>query len=107
MTPFEKRVVELVRRIPPGKVTTYGLIARAAGLPRGARMVGWILNRRKFSPDLPAHRVVNRHGLLTGKMHFETPTLMAQLLRNEGVPVRDDRIPDLDRYLWIPPQTDE
>jgi len=102
MKPFETRVLEIVSRIPRGKVTTYGLIARAAGMPSSARMVGWILNRQKFNPQLPAHRVVNRHGQLTGKMHFETPTLMEQLLRSEGVPVENDRIPGFENYLWIP-----
>ena len=99
---FEDKVLEIVARIPPGKVTTYGLIARAAGMPASARTVGWILNRQKFNPHIPAHRVVNRKGRLTGKMHFETPTLMEQLLQSEGVPVKNDRIPGFEKYLWIP-----
>ncbi len=92
----------LVSRIPKGKVTTYGLLAKAAGMPKGARMVGWILNRQKFNTGLPAHRVVNRNGQLSGKMHFETPGLMAQLLINEGVPVKNDKIRNFNKYLWIP-----
>ncbi len=102
MKTFEERVLELVRQIPPGKVTTYGLIAEAAGNKSGARMVGWILNRQKFNPSIPAHRVVNRHGRLTGKWHFETPGLMQKLLEQEGVPVRNDQVVDFEKFLWKP-----
>ena len=103
MSDFERRVLELVRRIPRGRVTTYGHLARAAGSPMGARMVGYILNRQKFNPSVPAHRVVNRRGELTGRWHFETPELMGRLLEAEGIPVQDYRIPDFMKYLWIPP----
>ena len=107
MSDFEKRVLDLVRRIPRGRVTTYGHLARAAGSPSAARMVGHILNRQKFNPAIPAHRVVNRRGELTGRWHFETPDLMRRLLENEGVPVQDNRIPDFMQYLWIPPMPEQ
>jgi methylated-DNA-protein-cysteine methyltransferase-like protein len=100
---FYERVYELVRQIPRGKVTTYGHIARALGIGSAARLVGWALNAAKYRPDIPCHRVVNRRGELTGKMHFATPTLMRELLEAEGVRVVEDRV-DLRRYLWIPPQ---
>ncbi len=101
---FFKRVYALVQKIPPGRVTTYGAIARSLGEPRAARMVGLALRSiRTHLDNIPAHRVVNRNGLLTGKHSFATPTLMADLLRNEGVPVENDRIIDFARYLWIPP----
>ncbi len=99
---FEEKVLRIVKCIPAGKVTTYGLIARAAGNESAARMVGWILNRMKFNPEIPAHRVVNRNGMLTGKWHFETPDLMASLLISEGIPVKNDRIDRFKSYLWIP-----
>jgi len=99
---FYERVYILVRQIPRGKVTTYGHIARALGLRSGARLVGWALNAARYRPDIPCHRVVNRRGELSGKMHFATPTLMRELLESEGVRVENDRV-DLRRYLWIPP----
>jgi len=99
---FEEKVLRIVSRIPRGRVTTYGIIASAAGMPSSARTVGWILNRHKFERGLPFHRVVNREGVLTGKMHFETPDLMAQLLKSEGVPVIGDKIPGFEKYLWVP-----
>ncbi|NPA45759.1 MAG: MGMT family protein [Chlorobi bacterium] len=107
MKSFEEKVLDIVARIPRGKVTTYGHIARAAGTARGARMVGWILNRQKFNPAVPAHRVVNRRGQLTGRWYFETPDLMARLLQNEGIPVHDHCVTDLKNYLWIPETADE
>lgn len=100
---FYERVYELVRQIPRGKVTTYGHIAQALGVRSAARLVGWALNAAKTCPDIPCHRVVNRRGELTGKMHFATPTLMQELLEAEGVPVRQNRV-DLRHYLWIPPR---
>ena len=99
---FYERVYELVRQIPRGKVTTYGHIARALGLRSSARLVGWALHAARFRSDIPCHRVVNRRGELTGKMHFATPTLMRELLEAEGVEVVDNRV-DLERYGWIPP----
>ncbi len=102
METFERKVLEIVSKIPHGKVTTYGHIARAAGSGHAARMVGWILNRQKFNPRFPVHRVVNRHGELTGRLHFETPDLMRQLLENEGIRIENNRIVNLEKYLWIP-----
>ncbi len=102
MKTFEKRVLEIVKQIPSGKVTTYGLIAEAAGNRSGARMVGWILNRQKFNREIPAHRVVNRHGRLTGKWHFETPSLMQKLLEAEGISVINDQVVNWEKYLWKP-----
>jgi len=107
MSAFEQKVLQIVRQIPRGRVTTYGRIARAAGAPRGARMVGYILNRRKFDRSVPAHRVVNRRGELTGRWHFETPSLMQRLLENEGIPVDENRILDFKRYLWEPPMPED
>jgi len=99
---FDNKVLDIVRQIPYGKVTTYGAIADYLGTKRSARMVGWVLNRQKGKPDIPAHRVVNRKGLLTGKIHFEGINLMQQLLENEGVKIVDNQIVDLEKYLWIP-----
>jgi len=99
---FDNKVLDIVRKIPYGKVTTYGAIANYLGTKRSARMVGWVLNRQKGKPDIPAHRVVNRKGLLTGKIHFEGINLMQQLLENEGVKIVDNQIVDLEKYLWIP-----
>ncbi|MFP4527537.1 MAG: MGMT family protein [Candidatus Kapaibacterium sp.] len=99
---FYEKVFEIVAMIPPGRVTTYGAIGRAAGMKSSARMVGWAVNSAKGRGDLPCHRVVNRNGELTGRMHFATPTLMRELLEAEGVGFAGDRV-DLVRYLWIPP----
>ena len=97
---FAQRVYTVVRRIPRGRVTTYGRIARALGEPRSARMVGWVLNG---APDgVPAHRVVNRNGQLTGAHHFGPPGVMQDLLADEGVGFLDDITVDLDAHLWDP-----
>jgi len=98
---FHKKVLEIVRQIPYGRVTTYGAIARRLGSARSARMVGWVLNSQKGNSDIPAHRVVNRQGLLTGKMHFEGTNLMQELLESEGIKVVDNRV-NLDKYFWEP-----
>jgi O-6-methylguanine DNA methyltransferase len=98
---FYERVWEIVRCIPRGKVTTYGHIAVALGMRSSARTVGWALNAAAGRDDIPAHRVVNRCGELTGRMHFATPTLMRELLEAEGVTFDGDRV-RLDRHLWIP-----
>ena len=103
MKSLQEKVLQIVKNIPPGKVTTYGYIARAAGMQNGARMVGWILNRQKFNYTIPAHRVVNRQGILTGKMHFETPELMETLLKSEGVEIKNERVVNFEKHLWIPP----
>ena len=100
---FFERVYRLVRRIPRGRVTTYGRIAAALGEPRAARTVGMALRAAGTSLDrIPAHRVVNRLGQLTGKHSFPTPTMMADLLRNEGVEVVDDCVVDFKQRLWDP-----
>jgi len=98
---FFERVWSVVAQIPPGRVTTYGDIAEALGRRGAARTVGWALNEAAGT-DLPCHRVVNRNGVLTGKRHFETPNVMKERLRSEGVAfVDEDRI-DLASYRWDP-----
>ncbi len=101
-TNFYQKVLQIVAQIPYGKVTTYGLIAEHIGSKRSARMVGWVLNKQKGNPEIPAHRVVNRKGLLTGKMHFEGRNLMQDLLESEGIKVVDNQVIDLNEYLWVP-----
>lgn len=100
---FDEAVCELVRLIPVGRVTTYGHIAKALGVARSSRLVGMVLSKsHRFPMATPAHRVVNRQGLLTGKHHFETPTMMEERLRDEGVLVVDDKIQDFEKLLWDP-----
>lgn len=99
---FFESVYEVARRIPMGRVTSYGAIARYLGTARSARVVGWAMNNSHSLDDVPAHRVVNRKGLLTGKHHFGGTTLMQQLLENEGVAVREDQVVDFDRHFWDP-----
>ena len=103
---FERDVHAVARLVPEGRVTSYGAIARYLGAARAARMVGWAMNRA-LSADavgdpIPAHRVLNRQGLLTGRMHFPTPTAMAERLRAEGVPVEQDRVVDFAERFWDP-----
>ena len=97
---FFERVYEIVRQIPEGKVTSYGAIAKALGTARSARMVGWAMNASHTIDDVPAHRVVNRKGLLSGKHHFDGTNLMQQLLENEGVEVVDNQIVDFEKHFW-------
>lgn len=93
----------IVRQIPEGRVTSYGAIARVLGAGGSSRMVGYAMRAAGGAyPPVPAHRVVNRVGLLTGKRAFGSPTMMAQLLANEGVNVTDDRVVDFDRVFWDP-----
>lgn len=100
---FFQRVYQVVMLIPPGRVTTYGAIARCIGSPQSARMVGWALNSSKPMPQwIPAHRVVNRNGLLTGKRHFQNNNTMAELLQSEGVKVENDRINQFGKVFWDP-----
>ena len=99
---FFERVYTMVRQIPYGKVTSYGAIAKALGTARSARMVGWAMNASHNMEDVPAHRVVNRKGLLTGKLHFDGINLMQQLLENEGIVVVDNQIMDFDKHFWQP-----
>lgn len=99
---FFQRVYEVVRRIPYGRVTTYGAIARAVGSPQSSRTVGYAMNASHSLPDVPAHRVVNRSGVLTGKHHFAGSNTMQRLLEQEGVEVREDRVVQFDQLLWLP-----
>ena len=99
---FYQRVYGLVCQVPYGRVTTYGHIAKALGVASSSRLVGYALNDVADRVEVPCHRVVNRNGELTGKMHFETPTLMRELLEQENVQFRNDAV-DLEKHLWIPP----
>lgn len=100
---FFDRVYEVTRLIPAGRVTSYGAIARFLGTSRSARMVGWALNVCHSHPHfVPAHRVVNRNGILTGRLRFGNSTTMQQLLENEGVEVEDDRVVNLSTVFWDP-----
>ncbi len=100
---FFQRVYDVVKMIPEGRVTTYGAIARFTGSPNSSRMVGWAMNSSHLQPDfLPAHRVVNRNGMLTGKHHFRHPDLMQELLESEGIKVEDDCIVDFKKHFWDP-----
>ncbi|MFH4966845.1 MGMT family protein [Gaetbulibacter sp. M240] len=98
---FFERVHEVVRLVPYGRVTSYGAIARYLGAAKSARMVGYAMNA-SHSKDVPAHRVVNRKGLLTGKHHFEGTNLMQQLLESEGIVVIDNQIQDFKEVFWDP-----
>ena len=98
---FFDKVYEVAKRIPFGRVTSYGAIAKYLGAARSARMVGYAMNN-SHTKGVPAHRVVNRKGLLTGKHHFDGTNLMQQLLESEGIKVIDNQIQDLDRILWNP-----
>lgn len=100
---FFERVYEITRMIPYGRVTSYGAIARFLGSGRSARMVGWALNVCHSNPVfIPAHRVVNRNGLLTGKYHFGNSGTMQQLLENEGIIIEDDKILNFRERFWDP-----
>lgn len=107
---FAAKVYDIVARIPPGRVTTYGRIARAIGDPRGARMVGWALMYPESDPEgreLPCHRVVNRVGELSGGWHFGHPDVMRGLLLAEGVPFTAEYRVDLERCVWEPWSAEE
>ncbi|MDD3686628.1 MAG: MGMT family protein [Bacteroidales bacterium] len=100
---FFEKVYDVVRQIPYGKVTSYGAIANAIGSPQASRMVGWAMNNAHgISPYVPAHRVVNRNGLLTGKMHFGGSDVMADLLKSEGICVENDKIINFNEVFWDP-----
>lgn len=101
---FFQRVYEVAKQIPTGRVTSYGAIARYLGAAGSARMVGWAMNASHSNPDVPAHRVVNRRGLLTGKHHFQGINLMQQLLESEGVEVVDNQVVDFEVLFWDPSQ---
>ncbi len=100
---FFEMVYEVARQIPKGKVTSYGAIAACLGAKSSARMVGWAMNgAHKVNPKIPAHRVVNRNGVLSGKFHFSTPDAMENLLKKEGIRVKDDAIIDFKKHFWDP-----
>lgn len=101
---FFEAVYAVVKLIPPGRVTTYGAIAHCLGSKGSARMVGWALHQAAQHPDMPAHRVVNRHGLLTGKHHFAGEGVMEQRLAAEGVGVYNDQVQEFAQLFWDPMQ---
>lgn len=103
MSDFFSKVYEVVKLIPPGRVTSYGAIARYLGTAQSARMVGWAMNASHHHPEyIPAHRVVNRNGLLTGKHYFDTPNAMKELLQAEGLKFKGDRIINFKERFWDP-----
>ena len=99
---FFEDVWDVVRQIPRGRVTTYGAIAQYLGTRMSARMVGWAMNAAHSLPDVPAQRVVNRNGMLSGKAHFGSPTRMQELLEADGVSVSDDTVQDFNSRFWDP-----
>ncbi len=100
---FFEQVYQVVLLIPFGRVTSYGAIAKYLGAARSSRMVGWAMNNsHDHDKNIPAHRVVNRNGMLTGKMHFETPEAMAFLLEAEGAKIKDDTILNFRELFWNP-----
>ncbi|QGY44603.1 methylated-DNA--[protein]-cysteine S-methyltransferase [Maribellus comscasis] len=103
MSDFFEKVYDVVKQIPPGRVTTYGAIAKYLGTTGSARMVGWAMNAAgSHSEFVPAHRVVNRNGLLTGKHHFDTPNAMKELLEAEGFEFEEDQIINFKERFWDP-----
>jgi methylated-DNA-protein-cysteine methyltransferase-like protein len=100
---FFEQVYDVARQIPRGRVTSYGAIAAYLGTKLSARMVGWAMNGSFHAkPSVPAHRVVNRMGMLSGKMHFSTPTRMEELLKKEKILVKDDQVVDFEKKFWDP-----
>src|SRR5688572_4857689 len=100
---FFELVYDIVRQIPKGRVTSYGAIAAALGAKSSARMVGWAMNgSHRMKPKVPAQRVVNRQGLLTGRVHFDYPEQMQELLEKEGVKVEDNEVVDFEKKFWDP-----
>ena len=100
---FFEKVFEVVKLIPKGRVTSYGAIAGYLGTKGSSRMVGWAMNSSHHSTvNIPAHRVVNRNGVLTGKHHFGGPEIMKQLLESEGITVENDQIVDFEKHFWNP-----
>ncbi len=100
---FFRRVYDIVRQIPPGRVTSYGAIARFLGSPQSARMVGWALNNTKTElGDIPAHRVVNHNGFLTGKKAFGGINTMQELLESEGIEIQNDQVIRFQEIFWDP-----
>ena len=100
---FFQNVFDVVRLIPKGRVTSYGAIAKYLGTSGSSRMVGWAMNAsHHVKPKVPAHRVVNRNGMLTGKAHFATPTLMEELLLKEKIKVKNETVLDFEKLFWDP-----
>ena len=100
---FFELVFDVVRQIPKGRVTSYGAIATALGTKLSARMVGWAMNgSHRVRPKVPAHRVVNRNGMLTGKIHFNPPEKMQELLEKEGIKIKDDQVQEFQKIFWDP-----
>lgn len=100
---FFELVFEVVRQIPKGRVSSYGAIAAALGTKLSARMVGWAMNGAgHVKPKVPAHRVVNRNGMLSGKMHFAYPEQMQELLEKEGIKISEDQVVDFEKKFWDP-----
>lgn len=100
---FFEDVYDVVRQIPKGRVTSYGAVAAYLGTKMSARMVGWAMNGSfHIKPKVPAHRVVNRNGMLSGKAHFATPTLMQELLEKEKIKIENDTIVDFEKKFWDP-----
>lgn len=103
MSDFFNQAYEVAKKIPPGRVTSYGAIASYLGSPGAARMVGWAMNACGSHHEfVPAHRVVNRKGLLTGKSHFDSPNAMQELLEAEGIKIEDSQIVDFEQKFWNP-----
>jgi len=102
MSDFFKDVIEVVKLIPQGKVTSYGMIANYLGAKKSSRLVGWALNKVSKNSEIPAHRVVNRNGLLTGKNNFPTQDYMKDELQKEGLDIKEDSIVDFNKHLWDP-----
>ncbi len=99
---FFQKVYDVAAQIPYGRVTSYGAIATYLGAARSARMVGWAMNASHNNENIPAHRVVNRNGLLTGKQHFDGTNLMQQLLESEGIAVVENQIQNFENVFWDP-----
>jgi methylated-DNA-protein-cysteine methyltransferase-like protein len=99
---FFEKVYTITKKIPCGRVTSYSAIAKALGTARSARMVGWAMNASHNRQDIPAHRVVNRKGILSGKHHFQGTNLMQQLLESEGIEVVNNQIVDFEKVFWEP-----
>lgn len=99
---FFDKVYEVAKLIPFGRVTSYGAIAKYLGAAKSARMVGWAMNASHTNDTVPAHRVVNRNGLLTGKFHFDGTNLMQQLLESEGVIIKENQVQNFDQLFWDP-----
>ena len=100
---FFELVYEVARQIPKGRVTSYGAIANCLGTKLSARMVGWAMNGAcKIKPKIPAHRVVNRNGMLSGKHHFGEPDAMEKLLKKDGIKVKNDTVVDFENLFWDP-----